>query len=463
MEKSRFRYYVAALSLAGALFPRSGWSQDSYSIDRAVREAMDRYPAIRVSTEQVSAAAAAINLARTAYLPRVDFLAQANRATRNNVFGMVLPQQVLPGISGPVLPGGTSMTSVWGSAVGFQVAWEPFDFGMRQASVLSAEAGRRAAESTVNRTRFDVAVLAADAFLNVLAAQKTAVAAQAGVERSRVLTRMVEPLVKSELRPGADLSRARAELALAENQLIQAQSAIEVAKATLAQYLNADPRTISIQSGPLSNLPGELSPADPVPAGHPVLSEQRSVIDQIQANQRVLGRSYFPRFLVQGSNYARGTGALANGETLGGVKGLGPNIYNWGLGFTASFPAFDLPSIRARRQMELFRERSASARYEQLQQDLKAAAERARAQLDGARRVAQNTPIQLEAARTTGHQMNARYKSGLGTLIEVADAQRLVTQAEIDDALARLGVWRAMLQVAAAQGNLDAFLQQASK
>ena len=46
---------------------------------------------------------AGIQLARTAYLPRVDALAQVNRATRNNVFGLLLPQGVIPAISGPVL------------------------------------------------------------------------------------------------------------------------------------------------------------------------------------------------------------------------------------------------------------------------------------------------------------------------------------------------------------------------
>ena len=37
----------------------------------------------------MNAAAAGIQLARTAYLPEVDALAQMNRATRNNVFGML--------------------------------------------------------------------------------------------------------------------------------------------------------------------------------------------------------------------------------------------------------------------------------------------------------------------------------------------------------------------------------------
>jgi outer membrane protein len=45
--------------------------------------------------------------------------------------------------------------------------------------------------------------------------------------------------------------------------------------------------------------------------------------------------------------------------------------------------------------------------------------------------------------------------------VEVAEAQRLRTQAEIDDALARLSVWRALLTVAEAQGDIGGFLQLA--
>src|SRR5437870_7747995 len=73
------------------------------SIAQAVESALKNYPAVSVSQEQVNAAAAGIDLARTAYLPRVDSVAQFNRATRNNVFGLLFPQGVIPGISGPVL------------------------------------------------------------------------------------------------------------------------------------------------------------------------------------------------------------------------------------------------------------------------------------------------------------------------------------------------------------------------
>src|SRR5436305_1714884 len=107
------------------------------TIAQAVETAVTNYPSIRVSQEQINAAAAGIQLARTAYLPRVDGLAQANRATRNNVFGLLLPQNVIPSISGPVI-GANNFGTVWGSAIGALVTWEPFDFGLRQANVNAA-------------------------------------------------------------------------------------------------------------------------------------------------------------------------------------------------------------------------------------------------------------------------------------------------------------------------------------
>src|SRR5947208_14109260 len=111
------------------------------TIDQAVQQALDKYPAVRSSLEQVSAAAAGINLARTAYLPRADFLGQVNRATHNNIFGQLFPQSVLPSMTGPVL-GTNSGQNVWGSAVGTLVSWEPIDFGLRRASVDTATATR---------------------------------------------------------------------------------------------------------------------------------------------------------------------------------------------------------------------------------------------------------------------------------------------------------------------------------
>jgi len=83
------------------------------------------------------------------------------------------------------------------------------------------------------------------------------------------------------------------------------------------------------------------------------------------------------------------------------------------------------------------------------------------AALRAMRSVAKNTPIQVEAVRTALAQATARYKAGLTSIDDVAQAQRLVVQAEMDDSIARLNVWRAFLQLQSVRGDLQPFLQAA--
>ena len=110
------------------------------TLDQAIQYAAEHYPTVRAALEQVNASAAGVDVARSAYLPRLDSLWQSNRATANNIFGQVLPQGVIPAMSGPVLPS-TSSQSVWGSATGALFSWEPFDFGLRDADVVGARGG----------------------------------------------------------------------------------------------------------------------------------------------------------------------------------------------------------------------------------------------------------------------------------------------------------------------------------
>jgi outer membrane protein TolC len=448
---------MACLSAASGL-P----AQQPLTLSRAIEDSLKNYPSIRVSQEQSNAAAAAIQLARTAYLPHIDALAQINRATRNNVFGLLFPQNVIPSMSGPVI-GSNNLGSVWGSAVGALVTWEPFDFGLRGAGVEAANAARAQSEAAVSRTRFDVAVAAADAYLTLVAAQETARAAQAGVDRANAVLRTITAQVNAQLRPGADQSRAEAERAAAATQLIEAQQAVDVARANIAQFVGGDPSSFDVTAGSLLQLPRDQTPPSVNTASNPALIEQNAAAEQARAQLRILERSYFPRFYLEGAAYARGTAAETNGDRLGGLNGLAPNFQNYALGFTVTFPVMDFASIRARRAEQSAAIRSQEAKSEQIAVDLRAQWNRAVAAHSGARRIANNTPAQVSAARATVEQASARYRAGLGNVDEIAEAQRLLTQAEIDDALARLAVWRGLLGIAAAAGDIQAFVTEASR
>jgi outer membrane protein TolC len=424
---------------------------------------LHNYPAVRVSQEQINAAAAGIRLARTAYLPRVDAVAQVNRATRNNVFGLLLPTGgVIPSMSGPVI-GSNNFGTAWGSAVGGLVGWEPFDFGLRRANVDAAAAARAQTEAALHRTEFEVAVATADAYLTLAAAQETVRAAQAGVDRGEATLRTIQALVNAELRPGADGSRAAAELAAARTQSIQAEQATEVARATVSQFVGMEPARIAISAPELLQLPPEQSAAPPDTAAHPMAREQNALVEQQQAQLHALARAYFPRFYLQGAAYARGTGAETDGKLMGGLHGLAPSVQDYALGFTVSFPVADRPAISAREAAQSATVRAQAARLQQIATDLRAQWDIAVATVQGARRIAANTPVEVSAARAAADQASARYKSGLGNIDAVAEAQRLLTQAEIDDALARLGVWRGLLAVATAAGDIRPFVAEVGR
>jgi len=437
-------------------------AQTPLTLTQAVDAALKNYPSIRVSQEQMNAAAAGIRLARTAFLPRVDALAQENRATRNNVFGLLLPQSVIPSMSGPVI-GSNNTGTVWGSALGALATWEPFDFGLRDANVAVAEAARNQSEATVKRSQFEVAAATVDSYLTLVAAQEMVRASQASIDRAEALLRVTKALADAELRPGADASRAEAGLAAARTQMIQSRQAVEVARATLAQFVGSPAEQAAVSAPGLLQLPEAQTPAPVDFKTNPVVAEQNATVEQAQAQLRALERSYFPKFALQGAVYARGTGAETNGQRLDYLNGMAPTVQDFAVGFTVTFPIMDLAATRAREAVQSADIRAQTARSELIVTQLRARWNEALAQLHGARDVAANTPVQVSSARVATQQATARYESGLGTIDQVAETQRLLAQAEIDDALSHLSVWRALAGLATAAGDLQPFVAEASK
>ncbi|HYO83323.1 MAG TPA: TolC family protein, partial [Bryobacteraceae bacterium] len=282
------------------------------------------------------------------------------------------------------------------------------------------------------------------------------------VERSRELQRVTDALVTAELRPGAESSLAQAEQAAAQAQLIRARQAVAETKATLSALTGTDAQMLRISAQNLLVSP-EPPQASADLASNPAAREATAAANESEARLRALDRTYFPRFTVQGTTYARGTGAQPDGRLLGGVHGLGPNVQNWALGFTATFPVFDYAGIRARKSAETARLDADRARYDQVLLDLKSRRDRALAAYEGAVQVSQTTPLAVTAARAAMQQATARYQSGLGTALEVADTQRRLAQSEIDDSLARLAIWRARLAIFAAEGDITPLVAAASQ
>jgi outer membrane protein len=193
-------------------------------------------------------------------------------------------------------------------------------------------------------------------------------------------------------------------------------------------------------------------------ASHPLALIANASLFEVRAREKVLSKSFYPRFNLQGSVSGRGSGANPDSTFGTGTDGVGLERRNWAVGLTATFSVFDFASLHFKKQIEQSNERAQEADYQKTLQNLTAQSERAKAAYESAVLVSQNTPIELQAAQLGESQARARYQAGLTSIIEIADAQRLLSQAETEDNLARLAVWQTMLRQALVQGDLEPYL-----
>jgi len=360
--------------------------------------------------------------------------------------------------------GSNNAGSVWGSAAGVLVSWQPFDFGLRHADVQAARAAKDRADSVLLNSQLEVGAAAGDAFLTHVAARETVRAASAAVENWNTLLKTIHALATAELRPGADESRIEAELAMAKTQLVYARQAEQETAATLAKFLLSPTGGLNFDSERfLTQLPLADEELGFDSAAHPLMKEQKATIAQSAAQLHALERTWVPQFILEGAASARGTGAETDGRRLSGWNGLAPNVPNYAAGFNVSFSIFDFPSIHAKESAQSATVRAEQARQQLIDRTLNETFQKAVAALSAAREVANNTPIELKSAHMAFDQAKARYQAGLTPIDDLAQAQRLLVQAEVDDSIARLSVWRALLHLDATRGDLQPFLQAVSK
>jgi len=450
---------VAWASQARAQIPRP---PPALTLADALQFAVDHYPAVRVAIEQVQSSTAGVQVARAAYLPRLDALWQTNRATVNNVTGLLLPQSVIPGISGPPLPASAG-ASAWGTAAGAFFSWELVDFGARHASLRGAEAEVARARAGESLTRFEVQRAVASAFLAVAHAEQAVIATRADVERRLVLARAAQTLADNQLRPGAEASRADAERAAAETRAILARQHLTLAETMLARVLGLSTGAVAIDVANLLAPAPSPASSGAAAAAHPLALAQQASVEVARAHEEVVARANRPKLFAQSAVFGRGSGAQYNGALEGGATGLGLDRANWAAGVQLVFPnLFEFTALRARRQASEATTRAERARYDEALLTVTSEQHAAAAMVDAARAVAAQTPVQVAAARQTELQASARYQAGLASIVEVADAQTLLVQAEYQDAAARVDVWRALLAEAVARGDLAPFVRLVS-
>ncbi len=435
-----------------------GQQPTALSLREAVQQAWAHYPTVNEARAGIQVAASEIRVQRDAYLPHASFHAEANRATRNNVLGMMMPNQTITPINGFALSG-ESWQSAFGTSVGMFIRWEAYDFGSRRARVLAAEAREKAAEARLESVRYELADRVADAYFLALATARAESAAVATVERWRTTQVAVDALVNAGLRPGADAARIRVEMVRAETELIQNRQHTRQRLAELGRYLGK-PETfvVHLDDALTATLP-TVDAADRSEALHPLVQLRAAERSAVSADVKATEKEWLPKVELFSAANGRGSGARIDGTFRGGLEGLYPDIGNWAAGVGITVNLFERKRARTRTEVLSAHVDAAASRQSETELQLRTLAEQARLHLQAAREIVLKTPVALVATQELENQSQVRYRAGLGDITEIAEAQRALRQAEVEDAIARIQVWRASFALAAASGTLTQFLE----
>ena len=268
-------------------------------------------------------------------------------------------------------------------------------------------------------------------------------------------------LAKAGLRPGIDTAQFQSALAQAEIDLLQTertwqQKMTELGRLTVTS--NAD--TIIILTDTVFNSPAGLLPDTVYNASaHPyyqAVAAQKSVT---AAGLKEVQKLWVPQLDVWGSLYARGSGVDAAGS-INKTGGLNLARTNAGIGLQLSFPVLQYSKVNIQKKQYQQLLKADDAKLSQAQLDINRQAVTAIQQYHQDMKIAARSPSLLKSATDVYDALKLSYETGLIDYTRLAQSQYELLRAEVNDANARLQVWRSLLAVSVAKGNLNLFTDQ---
>lgn len=436
------------------------------TLKAAVEFAGQNYPNILKSQAQMRAARRNITVQKlNEYLPDSLFQYQEIMASHNKLSQIFYGSPVFPAVAGPGF-NNVNMEPVFFSSGGFSIDWAPLDFGLHKARINMAKDQAQQAEAQFATTKLDVGLATANAYLDCLSALEQVRAAEQNQTSFLQFAQIVHAQVDSSLKPGADASLADAQLANSRNDLIRANLAYEIALANLANTMGLGGQSVQINpAGIASNAePAYLQNQPPIFEDVPVLKAARAALTTARAQKKVLDKEYYPVFHFLGGFNMRGAGLGVTGRpTSKNVNGLLPLVPNYQVAMIINWNFLDIFRLKAEKKVQLERIEQQNQDLNLVLQNLKTQDRQSRARVKAALALAENMPIQVKAAAMAANQAEARYKTGLGSVAQVAEANQVLAQSRAQEAIARIGVWRALLAVAAVHGDIKPFLAEADR
>lgn len=398
---------LPCLLLLPSLSPpaRAGQTQPPLSLAQCIALALERHPTLRAGSARLDAAQARTRQAMAPYLPQVEATYAANRRNTS-----------VAARTGTTL--GTAMQTFNFFNTGVSFSQLLFDFGKNLHSLRAAIANREAAAADLTSQRATVIFQVQQAYFALLAAQQLVEVALQGVQQSRKHLELARARLEVGLAPPLDVTRERAQLANNELVLLRAENTVRLSKETLRNAMGIEEAAeLAIQDLLEPTVPAldEAELLEHAYASRPELlglqAQQRAAEEQVA----YLEKNHLPTVAASGQYQWSGADY--------------PLQSNWNVGAIVTLPLFQGGLTVAQVAEAKARVAELAASEATLRQSI---ALEVRQSVLRATEAAQAMQVAERAVEQAGANLTlaeGRYETGVGSVIELADAQALFLSA----------------------------------
>ncbi len=411
-------------------------SPQKITLKAAVEFALKNQPAVKEALARVASRQTDVGIPKGQWLPTVGVTAQVLGGTVNNTTASYLGEAWTP----TPRVGGTASTNSAGANwsphpstfVGLGVTQEAFDFGRITAEIQAADSQVTAEQRSAEARALDVQLGVEEAYFAVYSAKAVLAATDEAYSRASLQFELARQGVSAGLRPPIDQTRIQAQVARFDVARIRTRGAVRIAQSLLAAAVGSTELALDIADAPPA--PADLPPLDTA-IEHALKKEPglQAALAQIQVQEDATKAAYAqlrPDLFLFGTLNSRAGGAQPSGSApIPDGNGWIPSVPNWQVGLVLSWPIFEgtfWAKGQASAQLEVVRREEASL----FRQELLARVENAYVAVVVAREALPRISASLEAARANYAQADARFRAGLGSATDLADAASLWVEAQ---------------------------------
>lgn len=406
----------------------------SLTVAECVRIALEKHPSLKGARAQVEAAHQRVWQQAAGYLPRGSYVYNFNRQERP------LTAILGGGQVGTVQRRETSQLFNFNNTL-FSMNQILFDFGRNLDSIQAALASERAREADQETTAQSVIFNVKQSYYTVLSSQRLLQVAEETLAQNQKHLEESQARYEVGLAPRFDVTQAQVQVANSALNLVNARNNVALARENLR---NAMGLTSPLTAELVDDLVYEKMDLDVdrlLSRAYAVRPELSSFVAQQQAAaERVsaLWKQYLPS--LSGSAQYNWTGRDF------------PLRPGWNLGLAFTFPLFDSVLTSAQIGEARAELRSLEAQIEELQQQIVLEVRQAYLNVRQAEESILASETALKQAQENLGIAEGRYSAGVGNIIELTDAQVLLTSARANHVQALANYKTSLAQLERAVG-----------